>query len=169
MTHHRHSNRKDVCRLLRRDYRWIAATLLLCFTLSACASTPDVKSNILVLGVMDDSAIEVPFVRLVANSQDFDGMRVSIVGVLEVTSWRRCLYLTREHRSVRLPLNCVAIDLSESSLSSGEKAFDAIDSLSALDGHYVLIQGVYNVTLNGELLDWAGIIRDVNFVRDWGG
>lgn len=155
-------------RLLRPNFRWIAATVLLCFILSACASTPD-KSDILVLGVMDDSAIEVPFVRLVANSQDFDGKRLSVVGVLEVTKWRRCLYLTKEHRRVRLPLNCVAIDFSEGSLSSGEEAFAAIDNLSILDGHYVLIQGVYNVTLNGEVLDWAGIIRDVNFVRDWGG
>ena len=145
----------------------VVRTVLICLILGACASSPPpVEIKPLMLGTTDERVITVPLVRLMANPRDFDGKRVDVTGVLEIDRWVRCLYLTREHRAVHLPY-CIALDLRNNRLTrQGVAVADASAALAGLDGHYVRIEGLFEVIVTGKAMEWTGIIHKINFVRE---
>lgn len=99
-------------------------------------------------------AERVPFVRLLAQPQAYDGKLITTTGFMHLEFEGDSLYQNRNDHALRLRENALWISLPE--LESG--------ALSAFKMQYVEITGVFNAESHGHGGLYSGTIHDVDFL-----
>src|ERR1700730_655936 len=112
-----------------------AATMAICTMASCSAAT--------------QSAESVSMVQLIATPEKFDGKTIQVVGFLRLEFEGNALYLHREDYDQEIYRNAFWFN------------FPADQDAQKVNGHYVLLQGIFRANLHGHMDLFSGTITHI--------
>jgi hypothetical protein len=104
-----------------------------------------------------EMAEDVSMVQLIATPEKFDGKFVRVFGFLNLAFEGDSLYLHREDVLQNLVRNGVWVDRTEAMTRDEKK----------LNGHYVLIEAVFDAQSHGHMGLFGGTLRNITRIETW--
>ena len=95
------------------------------------------------------TAESVSMVQLIATPEKFDGKTIQVVGFLRLEFEGNALYLHREDYDHGIYRNAIWVD------------FPADQDAQKVNGHYVLLQGIFRANLHGHMDLFPGTITKI--------
>ena len=99
----------------------------------------------------------VSIVALIATPEKYDGRLVRVIGFLHLEFEGNAIYVHEEDHKRHLAINGLWVDENGACRSNRRNP----------DGHYALLEGVFNATRKGHTGLWSGAIEKITRCERW--
>ena len=107
-------------------------------------------------GRIDDSAIPVSLIAIIADPHKWHGEVVRVTGVIVIEHEGNALYLSREHRRMMVLKNAIWLDFDETVIS--------VNELADVDERYAVVEGRVNANMQGHFGMYSAALENVSRV-----